>query len=225
MKNILLLVVCALIANTSFAQIFKETQRTTTKGAPIAYADTMAIFSWTKDSVTFNYKGFKYSAPIEKNDIKFYYANFKIDKNTPEEIILSEKDIKHIFTPHTVKQTTVTSVNALPTQPIASINETLLKGNWEAYRRANRNGPSNTIEANQTVKVVSFDTVSPLQGQMKAFKQAQTALYTIVGIEGSYLLAKDAQQKDIKLPVFELDARNFVFEDPNGILYYCRKVK
>jgi len=207
------------------AQIFKETKRTSDKGAPIAYTDTMAIFNWTKDSVTFTYKGFKYNAAIKKNVIDFYYESFKITKNTPEEIILSSKGELHIFTPHVTTQSVVNSVNALPTQLVANIDAELLKGNWESYKRANRNGPTNTIDAKEMVKVVSFDTASPLQGQMKAFKQAPAALYTIIGVDGAYLLAKDAKQKDIKLPVFELDARNFVFEDPNGILYFCRKVK
>ncbi len=101
-----------------------------------------------------------------------------------------------------------------------TIDQKALIGKWEAYKRVNRNGPSDITDFNTIIKNVEFNIENDvLTGFFKAGGTA-TFLYELKSISDGWLIVLNPEKKQFKFKILAQTEREWVFEGNNDIIYY-----
>lgn len=227
MKNLIFLIGTFLLANNLFAQHeFVETKRVNNKNT-VAFTDTIYIKKTVSDTFDVRMNGFLYKAAIFKNTLGLPYGNYTIIKNDDKNIIIEKEGITHYFTPKNKTHNPLIddyernkNTHVLPEKAISNVDIYKLEGKWEAYKRANRNGPSDIADFKSIIKNVE---IAVKDGQITGFmKSGGTVdyLFEIVGFENGNLITLTPNKQKILMPILGQSEREWIFEDNKGIVYY-----
>jgi hypothetical protein len=224
---LLLLVFCCSTGFFCHAQHeFIETKRFKDK-KEIPFTDTIYIKINHEDTFDVRMNGFVYKAAIYKNILGLPYGNYNILKYNVRTIILEKSGTEHHFSPKIKEHNPLIddyekhkNTNKLPAEVISKVDIYQLEGKWEAYKRANRNGPSEITNFKSIVKTVSI-TIKDEQvnGVMKAGATTDY-LFEVRGIENGYLVTYTPNNQKVLMPILGQTDREWIFEDNKGIVYY-----
>lgn len=227
MKNILLLLALSIIGGKAVAQDeFIETKRIKNKTA-INFTDTIFIKKTKVDTFDVRMNGFLYKAAIYKNTLGMPYGNFNIVKNDAKNIIIEKEGIEHHFTPKIKAHNPLIedyeknkNTNTLPTKAISDVDVYKLEGKWEAYKRANRNGPSEITDFKTIIKIVEIKIQDGKATGLMKYGGTQDYLFEIIGIENGQLVTQTPNKQKVLMPILGQSEREWIFEDNKGIVYY-----
>ena len=162
MKAAVFITTLILAGNISFAQkntpakapdvtgSWKETSRTTSKGATIPFIDTLHLdltkdkkYEWLRDG-GFTYRG-SYTVNATQLDLGIRF--FTIIKKTPDQLLLEDDSSSYEFRPYTkapIKEDNSAAANAsrgnMAVGSMGEINKSELSGSWETYKTTNKPG-------------------------------------------------------------------------------------
>ncbi len=226
MKNLLYLI--AMISCVpSLAQDWKEYKRTV-KDKEIAFTDTMFIYSLDDKNASLRIGGFKYDTEVKEGVVGLVFGNFKVIKNDSVSIELEKNsEVRHYFKKRERVATAVPPVMTNELQRVAQMDATMLLGSWTAYKRVNKNGPTEGLDFNSLIKIAEFkqDANGDIVGELKLSGNAASNLYIVNKAADGVLEAQSPSGKMIQMEVYELSKRELIFEGEQGIIYYMRKVK
>lgn len=221
------LLLCNVYANAQDAPLtnrWKETQRLNLKEKSVTYTDTLHILKIEKNEVSLRDNGFLYKAKIEKDKLDFLYRSFKIVKNNDKEIRLKDEEYIYVFSREAKDMSAADAPSgatrlAIPSTPVNNLNLEEIEGKWKAYKRENRNGPSNQISVKKMITSFSFDSSDSevvLNGnESNAFKLVS---------EPNGVLKLTNQEAQVRtFIVWKLDSDELILEDEDNIVYFLKK--
>jgi len=217
-------IVAVAAAQPVLSDRWKETRRLDLRNKPVPYTDTMKLQHVSKEGMDMVRGSFLYKGRISNDVLEIGDLTFGIVKNTGEEIRLQDEESIHIFSREIKDTATVKLSLDLPPAPVAQIDKQLLKGDWEAYKRANRKGPAEKVDYGRLLKTLSFseEKSGGYYGSAATDHVHGNLLYHIKDIQASQLIAEDKAGQEQKLTVWKLSAAELVLEDGNGVIYYMK---
>ncbi len=209
---------------------WKETQRLQDKDKKeIAYTDTLFLTYSGGEDIGIRKGGFVYNGKIIKNKLSLGYLEFDVLSKKEDEITLAADGNIHIFTRVLLDKSAADAYvklkeNELPTTVISAIDQDLLKGEWEAYRRVSRNGPMSQTDFKLLIKkAVFFDESQGGKLGLLYSTSPEDCLYAVTAIEGGTLATQTGAGETVALKVFKADGKELIIEDQHGVLYFMRK--
>lgn len=228
-EMILLLLLLASVSNAqeTYSNRWKEIKRTDRKDNPVAYTDTIRINDVTKESLKMRKGSFEYTGTISNDLLEIGEEQYQIIKLTATELIIGDDNHIHILARELKDMSAADAIasmneNALPGQPVASIDTKLFDGQWQTYKRQKKEDTKEKIRYGNMIKTISYMTKISQDGYDYVVTDSGIKL-PIKNLDHSAIVVIDENKTLHRITIWKLTKEELVVEDENGILYYMKQ--
>lgn len=217
---------------------WKESSRLAGK-EPVAFSDTTWLISGGQQDEMYMRRGsFMYKGAFKRSMFVLADRSYLVVKREPEEIqIKDEEGIIRVYRPDKRDTSAADAAGKmaeqqLPVRPVSSINTEEISGSWEAYKRGRKPGAApGKINYNKLIKsVLVLEKADENGNKGFLFNSSGTKspgdnsyMAAILTINAPEIIAKDKEGNEFKLTIWKSTAEELILEDPDGMLFYCKK--
>jgi len=110
----------------------------------------------------------------------------------------------------------------LPEKPVNTIDTKLLDGQWQTYKRQQKDGKPGKLDYGAMIKTVSYMSATDQNGNNYVLT-SNGDKRSIKSLENANIIVTDANKASHHIIVWKLTKDELVIEDENGILYYMKQ--
>lgn len=239
LATLALLLLSATDSTAQLKERWKESTRLSKRDKEIEFSDTTWLIGGDKPDEMFIRRGaFMYRGEMKRSKFMLTDREYLVEKKEEHEIRLKDQDgFTHVYKPDVRDSSAMDAParmaeQALPANPVSSIDMNKLAGKWEAYKRNRRPGaPAGKINYATLLKGAVITPTANASGSygvlstsaIKSADEKGAYSVTITRFEAPYMYGKDADGKEHKLTIWRSSDEELVFEDEDNMVYFCKK--